>query len=306
MSIKCRKSLFILLICLLMMTSLPTLLANSGPPANVQITIINYEVDFSFDFLIHIEAPLTQDQINEGTTKINDGDFPLSDSYFPVDYASYQDDEGYVSNALYGSSSHFSTYEFDDHQFLTKMWMTVPRVFKLLLCTSEGKYITSEIITMSQFDFRLTYDLSGVDMSENQTNVGFISGYIGNPWKNVTTWVNFFLRLVLTLAIELGILFLFGFRIKATYLLILGMNVITQIALNIVVISEYYTGYSNGYQYLMALIVGEMLVFLIEAILVTLFIKEHKAVRKLSYSLLANTVSLFVGLLVASWLSFQI
>jgi len=308
MKIEYRKSFLVMvLLFILVGIGIPIVQANSGPPANIQITVVNYDIDFSFDLLVYRDTLLTQDEIDEARNKILEREYPFYETYFPVEYASYQDSEGYVSSSLYGGSNYLFANENDDNNtFTAQMLMNVPREFKIILYTEAGIIITSELIIMSQFDYRLTYDLANVDMTVNQSNAGIVSGYIGNPWLNITTWVNFLLRLLLTLMIEIGILYLFGFRKKSTFLLITGMNIISQIALNIALISVFYLSYNNGYAYVFTFIVGEFFVFLIEALLVSIFIKEHKVLRRLSYSLIANATSLIIGLLVASWLSFII
>jgi len=292
---------------LLLVLGIPSIKANSGPPSNVQITVINYDVNFSLDLLIYRNTVLTQDEIDNAEALILEGETPFQDTFFPVEYASYQDSEGYVPNSLYGSANYFYANEMSgSNEYYARLLMDIPREFKILLYTESGVIITSELITMTQFDYRLTFDLEGVDMTFDQSNVGIISGNNGNPWENATTWVNFLLRLILTLAIELGLLFLFGFRKKNTFLIILGMNILSQIALNVALISNFYVIDSNGYQFIFTLFIGELLVFTIEAVLVSVFIKEHKMFRKISYSLIANAASLIIGLLVASWLSFLI
>jgi hypothetical protein len=308
MKLDYRKYVLILIILsLLLMLGIPSVRANSGPPSNVEITVINYDVEFSLDLLIYQNTTLTQEEIDRAEALILEGEFPFQDTFFPVEYASYQDSEGYVSNSLYGSADFFYTYENDNtNEYFARLLMDIPREFKILLYTESGVIITSELITMTQFDYRLTFDLEGIDMTLDQSNVGIISGNVGNPWMNVTTWVNFLLRLILTLAIELGILFLFGFRKKSTFIIILGMNIISQIALNVALISNFYVIDSSGYQFVYTFIIGELLVFTIEAILVSVFIKEHKLFSKISYSFIANAASLIIGLLVASWLSFLI
>jgi|GEM_PF-1100297 len=283
--------------------------ANSGPPSNVQIMVINNEVDFNFDLLIHKDSLLSQSQIDEALIKIANGDYDYEcdDTVFLTYMASYQDSQGFVSNLLYGNPDWYYTHDYgDDRGFFAMMFLNVPKEFKVLLYTNTGVIITSELIIMSQFDYRLTFDLAGVDMSINQDNVGVVSGYVGNPWGNLTTWVNFILRLILTLVIELGVLYLFGFRKKSTFIFVTMMNVISQVALNIAIISAFYNNPSNGYSFIFTFIIGEFFVFTLEPIIVSVFVKEHKLFRKIAYSLSANTASLVIGLLLASSLSFLI
>lgn len=301
------KIMIAFILLTLTLITVPFVKANSGPPVNVEITITNFDVDFSFDFLILRDTPPTEAEISAAQTLITEKKhYPFDNSYFNEDYALYQDSEGYISGMLYSDINYFYLNTFNPDKYYAQAWMNVPREFKILLYTSEGKIITSELITMSQFDFRLTYDLTGVDMSTNQTNVGTISGFIGNPWKNITTWVNFLLRLTLTLFIEIAILALFQFKKKWTFYKIILLNIFTQIVLNIVIISVFYLSYDNSYSFVFTFIVGEILVFLVEGIFTVLFIKEKRTWIKMTYSFTANAVSLIVGLLVASSLSFII
>ena len=304
-----KKLLFIVIVSsFVLLLGFPVVKANSGPPANIQIDIINYgNVEFSLDLLIYKEVAPTESEINLAKEKILNQDNPFDFSLLDEDYAEYRDSEGYVSNSLYGSSEFFYFHQNETtHTSFVRLWMEIPREFKILIYTADSKFITSELITMEQYDYRLTYDLEGVDLALNQTNAGVISGFNGNPWLNVTTWFNFLLRLLLTLAIELGLLYLFKFRKKWTFLIILGMNIISQVILNIVLISVYYTSFDNGYAFPVTLLIGEFFVFLGEAIFVSIFIREHKLGRRILYSLMANTLSLVIGLLLASWLSFII
>lgn len=300
-------TIFLLLIVFLI-TGLTLVKANSGPPTNVQIEVVNHENEFEFDLLININTDLNQSMIDEVLIEIADGDFEYitRDTEFLIFLSTYQDSEGFVSNLLYGDPDYYYTNNHNDSFFAT-MYLNVPLEFKILLYTNTEAIITSELITMSQYDYRLTYDLTGVDMDVTQDSVGVITGYNGNPWLNFTTWFNFLLRLITTLTIEIGVLYLFGFRKKSTYIRVGILNVISQILLNIALISAFYNNPSgNGYNYLFNLIIGEFFVFTLEAIIVSIVVKEHKIFRRIGYSFIANAASLFIGLMLASVLSFVI
>ncbi|MCK4551650.1 MAG: hypothetical protein KAU02_01940 [Tenericutes bacterium] len=304
-----RSVIVIFLFALFSVMGVMVVGANSGPPSNVQIQVINNEVDFNFDLLIDNNSLLSQNQIDQALIRIASGDYDYeyNDTAFLIYMASYQDSEGFVSNLLYGNPEFYRTYDYDDDRgYIATMYLNVPKEFKALLYTDTEVIITSELIIMSQFDFRLTFDLVDVDMSINQNNVGVVSGYIGNPWGNLTTWVNFLLRLILTLGIELGVLYLFGFKKKSTYIFVTLMNVVSQILLNIALIAAFYNNPSGGYNYIFTFIIGEFVVFTLELVIISIFVKEHRLFKKIEYSLCANTASLVIGLLLASSLSFLI
>lgn len=99
--------------------------------------------------------------------------------------------------------------------------------------------------------------------------------------------------LILTIVIEVLVLIaLREYRIKVL-LACMAMNVLTNIPLNLYI---QYIDYS-----LMVVIVGEFLVFLIEALLYRIVVKWRPA---LTYSALCNAVSYFTGILIISILEF--
>ncbi len=100
------------------------------------------------------------------------------------------------------------------------------------------------------------------------------------------------IRLLLTLLLEGGIFWLFGFREKSSWVIFFAVNLVTQGALNICLNS----GGSLMPSYLIfSLIIGEFFVFLIEMLALPNFIKEHKKSRILLYAFIANLISLLAG-----------
>ncbi len=99
------------------------------------------------------------------------------------------------------------------------------------------------------------------------------------------------LRVILTLAIESVIFFLFGFRDKKSWIVFLLMNLLTQGILNLVL-----NGAPPFKSYLIFnLVFMEFWVFLAEIIGVLIFMKEHGKLRRVFYALAANSASLVLG-----------
>ena len=95
------------------------------------------------------------------------------------------------------------------------------------------------------------------------------------------------LSLTLTILIELGVLWLLMERRRKVLVLSVVINVLTNVPLNLAVI---HLGYSSK-----TVLIGELIVFIVEALWYLLFIKD---IRKASiYSLLCNAVSFLIGLL---------
>jgi len=98
------------------------------------------------------------------------------------------------------------------------------------------------------------------------------------------------LRVGLTLLIEGLIFFLFGYRQRRSWLAFLIINLVTQGALNIALNQSF-----TGSYLILALLVFEILVLLVELIAFALAVREHGRLRVLGYVLLANIASLLLG-----------
>lgn len=99
------------------------------------------------------------------------------------------------------------------------------------------------------------------------------------------------LRVGLTLLLEAAVFWLVGFRDKRTWTAFLGINLLTQGALNL-----WLSGMMPLQSYaILALIWGEIFVFLAEVTAFKLLVKEHSALRVIGTVLLANILSLVAG-----------
>lgn len=100
------------------------------------------------------------------------------------------------------------------------------------------------------------------------------------------------IRLLLTLLLEAGIYWLFGFRQKRSWLIFIAINIVTQGILNIWLNSG---GPLMPNYLILSLIFGEVFVFAAEMIAFPICIKEHKRSRSLIYAFTANLISLIAG-----------
>lgn len=103
-------------------------------------------------------------------------------------------------------------------------------------------------------------------------------------------------RLITTLFAE-GLLFaLFKYKSKRSWLVFLIINLITQIGLNIVLLTELPT--SSIYSVFVLLFVLEFFIFFVEAVGMTLLINEKKRWITFIYVLAANILSFYFGVIV--------
>jgi len=100
------------------------------------------------------------------------------------------------------------------------------------------------------------------------------------------------LMIILTLLIEGGVFYLFGYRQWRSWQIFLGVNLVTQVAL--IAWLGQSTSFIDMYA-IFGLIVGEIGVFIVELIAFGLLLRERGPIRRISYVMLANFLSLFVG-----------
>lgn len=98
-------------------------------------------------------------------------------------------------------------------------------------------------------------------------------------------------RVLMTLLIEAGALWLFGFRQRRTWVVFVLVNLVTQGLLN-VNLSE--LGLFGGYHTL-ALFISEIGILFVEGIVFGALVSEHKLFRRLAYVCVANAASFFIG-----------
>ena len=291
MSSSFKKKILIIIQFVLILLMMPITQADFGPKRTTQVYITGINEPYEFDILMYQSTPVN-------TIDLTAHDY-LVDYYYLPDYGieplnGFQDSDGFVSYTLYNSApatiiDHGST---DGTRHFTLGYFSPPRTFKIAIYTKSGQLIISEDITTPTFYSRVTYDLSGVSLTTNQTDVGIIER------GNVTGYViaDFAIRLVLTLLIELGVFALFGYRQKKSYLKIGLVNGITQITLTLfVVLAYYFWGASLGA--ILILIFGEAIVFLIEGITYPLILKEKSKKLAVFYALTANALSFMIMLL---------
>ena len=97
------------------------------------------------------------------------------------------------------------------------------------------------------------------------------------------------LRAFITIAVELGLAFLFGYREKKQLIIIVITNLITQLILNIFLSSSIY--YGGTLVWMTMFILGELLVVIIEEIVYMISFRKRGKGKAFLYALLANFLS---------------
>lgn len=109
------------------------------------------------------------------------------------------------------------------------------------------------------------------------------------PWRAPSLVL---MRLTLTLLIEGMIFYLFGFRSKRSWLLFVIINLMTQGGLNILLIGP---DINAGAYAIISYYIIEFFIVISEMLAFGYLLDEHKLLRRLTYVLCANALSLIIG-----------
>jgi hypothetical protein len=174
-----------------------------------------------------------------------------------------------------------------------------PKTFKIAVVVGDN-VIVSEIVDTVFFGSEVAYDLSDVSLNQSQSGVGTISGDVEGNFPYFKLGINYFYRLVITLLIEIGILYIFMYRKKPSYQLVISVNAVTQVVLTGLIIYGYY--FLGGvFGAVLLLFIGEVIVFLLEAILYGIYLKEYSRWRAIIYAISANTATFILSLILIAF-----
>lgn len=172
-----------------------------------------------------------------------------------------------------------------------------PQTFKILLYYPEtNRFFVSGIYERYAFDSYYTVDMDTHGPDAQKTTLVAERSY-DYTWELISLTC----RIVITILLELAIALLFHFRQKKLFLLIVYINIITQVILNIALnIINYHRGL---YAFMANYILFEMIVFLIEAVLYGLLFNKISQTRisktkSTIYALCANACSFTAGIFI--------
>lgn len=288
------KRNYVLLFILLTLLSLNIVSVNAdtGPKPSVTVEIVGLDEDYYFDLLIEGDI----DRLDLEDIFIDEN---ITYNYYQEDYPStlrnYYDDDYYMSYTIYNNVP--AIIRLTDVNTFTMNYLA-PKEFKIILVLKDNnQIITSDLITVSRFNSSITYDLSNVNLNQSTIEVGEITGNYGSFGLSdlFSETGNLIIRLIITLAVELFILFLFKFKEKRTYIIVTLGNVITQVTLSIVCLSAFLL--SGLYAYIIVFILGEFFVILTELLIYLLFIKERTNAIIILYTIAANLITAAITIL---------
>lgn len=276
-----RKCL-ILMFIIIFLSFVPflSLRADFGPKRTLDIEIIGVEKPYHIELLMIGTIP-DDAQLDEIKIHLDEeyDDFPEMLYTFELG--------GYVASNLIlpWGSWHQSPRE---NYFVYSY--NPPQEFKIMLIFDDGNYVISRRMEPSLFNSKITYDLTGINLSMNQTHVGRITEVF--PVQTMT--IELTLRIIGTILIEILILFLFGYTNKSSYKLIIFVNLATQITLTGFMFTAKYFIYPVVGE-LFVLIFGEAMIFMSEALIYRFYLKEKTKNRAVIYAIVANLIALLAS-----------
>ncbi|MBN2877171.1 MAG: hypothetical protein JXL85_05885 [Bacilli bacterium] len=293
--------LMILMVFMISFLSYPVVFADWGPKPTALIEVVGIDEPRYFDLLVYYEddvSVLDQDELMGQLTYYYRDDYPDI-------LNGYQDEDGFASYTLYQNMPRTISKRDANVYFIG--YFSPPDVFKIAIVTESNNLLVSETITKTLFQASFVYDFTNDTVVETeQDSTGVVFPDVGEveeeiPFATITLMI--LVTVLLTLGLELGLLYLFGYREKASYYLVIFTNIFTQLLLyGFVFVVNYF--WSGSLMAFLILILGEVFVLAIEMVLYAICMKEKQFIKPVVYAIIANIVSFGIGWIIAS-LSFS-
>ena len=277
----CGSILALLLVCLLPLWAA----ADTGPKPSITVTPEGFGEDACYLTLLsqtETTGPWSKHE-SFAASKDSYGD-PEADEAIWTAFNDYQDAEGFFFLGCYGEVTGGQMFCWSYYP---------PDTFKVLAYFPDsGTFAVGPVTERKEFSARYT-------VSPSETGETLLIEKARNQEAENKSFVG---RLALTLALELAVAVVFGFRAKRQIITIVCMNLITQVGLN-QAITHLFPVVSSRW-YWPGLLVLEVLIFLVEgavyARLLPRWKKDPAAVcHPWGYALAANVASFGVGLILA-------
>jgi|GEM_PF-6139418 len=269
------KVLTVFVLALLLGLLVPSVRADCGPKSSFTYTVVGMDDRVGAGLMFRVGSAV--EPYSEEEMAANGWDeLPLFAAM-----NGYRDPDGFVLLGLYWPYM-------DDGIPIMYYW---PAEVKCAVIDAGGSVYISEAITPRMFYAEVTFDFDGVEPAGAVTFAGTAS----ERFPVVRILLDFVLRLAGTLAIELALLWLFGYRTPESFRSAALVNLITQTILTVGVLDGHYVG--EAYYAFGVLLAGELLVFAAETIVYARILTERGKRKAVVYALAANAASFVLSLL---------
>ena len=281
-----KRKVFAFLLCFVLVMAMPiTARADMGPKPSVRIEFTGIEGETYYGTLISLRdstGPASAWNGNPDYAHYHPGDEGYD---IWLKFVEYQDTDGYYFLQEWWDCS-------DTNQLNWTYYPPTP--FKILLYFPEtDTFYVSPVYERYAFDSYFTVDLSAYDTDTIMAHQSY-----DYTWEIISLIT----RIILTIALELGIALLFGYREKKVLGFLAVVNILTQVTLNVALNIINYN--SGALTFTFSYVLFEILVFAIEAVAYAALLKkfsskEQKKGRAVGYAFIANAASFALGLWLA-------
>lgn len=281
-----KRKVFAFIICLMLVMAMTIpASADIGPKPSVQIEFTGMEGQTYYGTLLSLYDSTGPASVWDGNPE--HADYQPGDEGYDIwlKFVEYQDTDGY----------YFLQWWWDCSETNQLNWTYYPPTpFKILLYFPEtDTFYVSPVYERYAFDSYFSVDMSDLDADPMVANKSY-----DYTWETISLAA----RIILTIALELVIALLFGYREKKVIGFLAIVNAVTQVALNVALNIINYNSGSMIFTFNYVLL--EILVFAIEALAYALLLKkfsgkEQKLVKAVGYALVANAASFGFGLWLA-------
>lgn len=207
-------------------------------------------------------------------------------------FVNYDDKDGYYFLQYFRDCTETSEFKWTYYP---------PQKFKILMYFPEyDSFAVSDVYERYAFDSYYKVDGRNIKLSHLSTFEGIEA--VKN-YDFTAEIISLIARIVGTIAIEVTVALIFGYRRKNQLRIILITNIATQTILNILLNTVNY--YHGGLAFLLSYILAEIIVFIIEAAVYSTLLtkntsgKSSKKAHAIIYALIANLISFYLGFQIA-------
>ena len=174
-------------------------------------------------------------------------------------------------------------------------YLSAPDNFKIAIVLDDDTILISKLINKKCFDGHFTFDLD--DISFDNLERGKVYENVGEVHEVMPIFemsIEFIISIIVTISVELFVLYMFGYKEKRSYKLAFIVNLGTQTLLSLfVVVTGYF--WIPIFGTFVVIFFGEILVFATEILVYAWLLKEKKKATAIGYAVAANVISAVVG-----------
>lgn len=288
-----KKRLYFIILCaVVIFVFLPShAYGDVGPKPSVVVKFEGFEGETYYVTLLSEVSSTGPHSTVDNYQRFNEED---KDYEIWKKFASYKDEDGYYFLQYFNDCTETSQF----------MWgYYPPQLFKILVYFPEiDSFAVSEIYDRYAFDSYYKVNARNLELIPNST-------FEISAQKNYNyTWevLSLAARIIITIAIEILVAMIFGYRKKNQLNIILKTNIATQTILNVILnVVNYFLG---SMVFVASYILAEIIVIIIEASVYTSLLAKYgegrlsKKVYAVLYAVIANIVSFVAGLYIAKLL----